>query len=119
MTYLAYAVGHLHPVAPVDEDVFRYMELIQATMDPYGGAFLVHGKQVEVKEGEWPGFFVLIGFPDIERARAWYASEAYQEILPLRTRAFTADILLVEGVAPGYDAAATAAGMRAAARQEA
>lgn len=100
----AYAIGHLRPAAP-HEDIFEYMERIQATLDPFDGHFLVHGTEVEVREGEWPGYLVIIGFPGIEKARAWYDSEAYQEILPLRTKHITGDVVLVEGVAPGYDAA--------------
>ncbi|MBT2487361.1 DUF1330 domain-containing protein [Streptomyces sp. ISL-96] len=74
--------------------------------------FLVHGTEVEVLEGEWPGYLVVIGFPDIEKARDWYDSEAYREILPLRTKHITGDVILAEGVAPGYDPADTAARMR-------
>ncbi|MGX1880905.1 DUF1330 domain-containing protein [Streptomyces sp. NPDC055287] len=107
----AYAIGHLRAAAQHD-DVFAYMERIQATLDPFAGHFLVHGTEVEVREGEWPGYLVVIGFPDIEKARAWYDSEAYQEIIPLRTRHITGDVILAEGVAPGYDAADTAARMR-------
>ncbi|MBT2511896.1 DUF1330 domain-containing protein [Streptomyces sp. ISL-98] len=107
----AYAIGHLRAIAP-HEDIFEYMERIQATLDPFDGHFLVHGTEVEVREGEWPGYLVIIGFPGIEKARAWYNSEAYQEILPLRTKHITGDVVLVEGVAPGYDAAQTAARMR-------
>ncbi len=111
----AYAVGHLHAAAQ-HEDTFVYMERIQDTLDPFGGRFLVHGTEVEVREGEWPGHLVVIGFPDIHQARAWYDSDAYQEIVPLRTQYITADIVLVDGVAPGYDAADTAARMRQQAR---
>ncbi|MEU9123377.1 DUF1330 domain-containing protein [Streptomyces sp. NPDC048506] len=104
----AFAIAHLRPTAP-HPDIATYIERIQATMDPYGGRFRVHNAQVEVVEGEWPGFVVVIEFPDMDRARAWYASPAYQEILPLRTRHIPGDLILVPGVAPDYDATATAA----------
>jgi uncharacterized protein (DUF1330 family) len=93
--------------------VFEYIERIQATLDPYEGRFRVHGATVEVVEGEWPGTVVLIEFPDLERARAWYDSPAYREILPLRTRHIEADVIMVEGVPAGYDPARTAAALRA------
>ncbi|MEU4776957.1 DUF1330 domain-containing protein [Micromonospora sp. NPDC023633] len=32
--------------------------------------FRVHGAEVEVKEGDWPGIVVAVEFPDLERARA-------------------------------------------------
>ena len=60
----AYAIANLHNPAPHPE-VAEYIELIQATLDPYGGRFLVHGAQHEVKEGRWDGAAVLIAFPGI------------------------------------------------------
>ncbi len=111
----AYAIAHLRPAdGPVHDEVLSYIERIQATMEPYGGRFLVHGAEVEVVEGEWPGALVLVAFPGVEEIHAWYASPAYQEILPLRTRHFDGDVVIVPGVGPEYDAPATAAAMRAA-----
>ena len=45
-------------------------------------------------------------------AHEWYASPAYQEILPLRTRNIDGSTLIVEGVAADYDPARTAAALR-------
>ncbi len=110
----AYALAHLRtPTA--HPDVLDYIERIQDTLDPYGGRFLVHGAEVEVLEGEWPGTVVIIEFPDAGAARSWYASAAYREILPLRTRHIAGDTLIVAGVGPGYDARRTAATLRGAA----
>ncbi|MFG3421306.1 DUF1330 domain-containing protein [Micromonospora sp. NPDC049460] len=107
----AFALAHLH--APqINEDVLTYIERIQGTLDPFGGRFRVHGAEVEVKEGDWPGTVVIVEFPDLERARAWYDSPAYQEIVPLRTRHIPGATLIVDGVAPDYDARRTAARLR-------
>jgi uncharacterized protein (DUF1330 family) len=84
-------------------------------MDPYGGRFLVHGSDVEILEGDWPGTVVILEFPDLPNARAWYASPAYQEILPLRTKSIDGDTILVDGVGPDYDAVHTARVLRRAA----
>ncbi|WP_329282386.1 DUF1330 domain-containing protein [Streptomyces sp. NBC_00691] len=112
----AYAIGNLHPKPVLDEEVFTYMERVQSTLDPFHGRFLVHGAQTrEVTEGHWPAAVVIIAFPSYENARAWYDSAAYQALIPLRTRHMAGDILLVDGVADGYDPAATAATLRAAA----
>lgn len=108
----AYAIAHIRPET-MNEDILTYIETIQSTMDPFGGRFLVHGREVEVLEGPFPGTVVIIGFPDIERARAWYASDAYQAILPLRTDHIAGEAFLVEGVPADYDASKTAAGLRA------
>lgn len=107
----AYAVAHLRtPV--VNEDVLKYIGTVQTTLPPYGGRFLVHGGQVEVLEGTWPGSIVILEFPDAAAIRAWYASPAYQEILPLRLNHIDSDVIIVEGVPPQYDAALTAARLR-------
>ncbi|GII21429.1 DUF1330 domain-containing protein [Planosporangium mesophilum] len=107
----AYAIAHLHNPRP-HPDIVEYLERIQATLDPFGGRFLVHGAGVEVREGVWPGTIVIIEFPGTAEARAWYESPAYQEILPLRTRNIDGAAILVEGIGPGYDPAVTAETMR-------
>ncbi|MBU2670746.1 DUF1330 domain-containing protein [Actinoplanes bogorensis] len=110
----AFAMAHLRTTSTHDE-VFEYIETIQSTMDPYGGRFVAHGPQVEVLEGSWPGTLVILEFPDLESARSWYDSPAYQAILPLRTRHIEGDTLIFPGVGPNYDARATAAVLRSAA----
>jgi uncharacterized protein (DUF1330 family) len=109
----AYALAHLYNPQP-HPDIFEYLERIQATLDPYGGRFLVHGAPVEVREGSWPGGLVLIEFPDLAAARCWYESPAYQAILPLRTDNIDGTAVIVDGVEPGHDSAAMAAAMRRA-----
>ncbi|WP_411126509.1 DUF1330 domain-containing protein [Streptomyces sp. x-19] len=107
----AYAIAHLQDAAP-HPDIAEYIERIAGTFEPFGGRFLVHATQHEVKEGRWPGHVVVIGFPGIDQARAWWDSPAYREIAPLRARHIEGDILLVEGVPVGYDPTSTARAMR-------
>ncbi|UFR00891.1 DUF1330 domain-containing protein [Streptomyces sp. Go40/10] len=107
----AYAIAHLQEAAPHPE-IAEYIERITATFQPYGGRFLVHAAQHEVKEGSWPGHVVVISFPGIAEARAWWDSPAYQEIAPLRSRHIAGDIILVPGVPEDYDPAGTAKAMR-------
>ena len=107
----AYAIAHLQEATPHPE-IAEYIERITATFEPYGGRFLVHATQHEVKEGSWPGHVVVIGFPGIAEARAWWDSPAYQEIAPLRSSHIDGDIILVEGVPDNYDASSTAQAMR-------
>lgn len=96
-------------------DLVAYLEAIDATLEPYGGRFDVHGGgAVEVLEDEFEGFVVLLEFPDRERARAWYRSDAYQEILPLRTRHSRTLLMIVDGVPADYRAAHLAARLRRA-----
>jgi uncharacterized protein (DUF1330 family) len=108
----AYAIAHLRNPDVSNPQVLDYIDRVQDTMDPFQGRFLVHAAQVEVIEEPWPGTIVIIEFPDAPAARDWYASEAYQEILPLRTDNIDGSAIIVEGVAPDYDARATAAMLR-------
>lgn len=64
----------------------------------YGGRFLVRGGAVDVREGD-PGIsrLVVLEFPDMAAARAFYDSPEYQAILPHRLDNSTGTLFLVEG----------------------
>ena len=63
-----------------------------------GGRFLIRGGEHELLEGEWDTRrIVLMEFPDREAARAWWTSEEYEAIKPLRRGASTTNIILVDG----------------------
>jgi uncharacterized protein (DUF1330 family) len=84
--------------------IVEYLERIDATLAPFGGRFLVHGGDAEVVEGTWPGYLIVIEFPGRAAAHDWYRSDAYQEILTLRTDNSRSDIILIEGVESGHRA---------------
>ncbi|MEU9867957.1 DUF1330 domain-containing protein [Actinomadura sp. NPDC048021] len=48
----AYVIAHLRDAAPHPE-IAEYIERLPGTFGPYGGRYLVHFKQHEVKEGAW------------------------------------------------------------------
>ncbi|NGN64524.1 DUF1330 domain-containing protein [Streptomyces sp. A7024] len=98
----AYAIAQLPEAAPHPE-IAEYIERIPGTFTPYGGRFLVHNTPHETVEGTWSGGVVMIGFPSLAEARAWWHSPAYQEIAPLRSRHLPGDIILVAGVPEDYD----------------
>ena len=93
----SYAVAHMRQVT-MGPAVVEYLQRIDATLAPFGGRFIVHGGEVEVLEGSWPGHLIVIEFPDCGRARAWYNSGAYQEIVTLRTGNSESDVIMVDGV---------------------
>jgi len=86
------------------EEMIDYLRRVDATLPPFQGRFISHGKTPEVVEGEWVGSVVIIEFPDLERARGWYHSPAYQEILPLRTDNADSSAILLDGVGADYRA---------------
>ena len=97
----AYAIAHMRQVT-LNDEIVEYLQKIDATLAPYDGHFLVHGDEVEVIENNWPGNVIMIEFPDLATAKAWYASEAYQAILPLRLRNSESDVILVNGVSKDH-----------------
>ena len=100
----AYAIGLLEDLQ-FGPDIVSYLERIDASLAPFGGQFLVHGTRPQVKEGVFEGDCVVIGFPSMAQAQAWYASAPYAELIPLRTRHSRSTVFLLEGLAPGYRAA--------------
>jgi uncharacterized protein (DUF1330 family) len=93
----AYAVGILKDVK-IGPPVVEYLERIDATLAPYGGHFIVHGGEPKLLEGTSPGTLIVIEFPDRSHAEEWYASAAYQQILPLRTENSESTVFLIDGV---------------------
>lgn len=54
---------------------------------------------LEVLEGTDADGMVILAFEDMQAARRWYGSPAYQEALPHRLRGAEYRVLLVDGVA--------------------
>jgi uncharacterized protein (DUF1330 family) len=100
----AYAIAFVRKVE-FGQEIVEYLQRVDATLDPFGGQFLVHGGGAENVEGDGIMDAIVIEFPDGEQLRAWWNSPEYREILPLRTRNMVADIVLVDGVPAGYRAA--------------
>ena len=99
----AYAIAYLQDV-DLNDEVDDYLRRIDATMVPFDGRFLVHGGWLVGIEGQWDGDIVVLAFPSLDAAQAWYDSPDYQEILPLRTENSRSIAAIVEGVPAGYRA---------------
>jgi uncharacterized protein (DUF1330 family) len=99
----AYAVAHIRQVT-IGPAIEEYIRNIDATLAPFGGHFLVHGGKIEVLEGAWTGHLIVLEFPDMDAARGWYQSPAYQAIVRLRTDNSQGDTVLVEGVGESHRA---------------
>lgn len=97
----AYALGHLRKLT-INAEIVDYLKRIDATLEPFHGRFLVHAGEAQVLEGSWLGRPIIIEFPDLAHAKAWYDSPAYQALIPLRTANSEGDVFLVAGVPDGY-----------------
>ena len=63
-----------------------------------GGRFLARGGELAVLEGDWnPTRIVVLEFPDLETAKAWYTSEEYGEARKLRAGAAKLHMVAVDG----------------------
>jgi uncharacterized protein (DUF1330 family) len=94
----AYVVSE---VEVLDEESFQqYRELARASIEQYGGRYLVRAALPEAAEGDWPSRrrLVIVEFPDMETAQSWYSSEEYSKALVVRDRALSRRLVFVEGV---------------------
>ena len=91
----AYVVAE---VAIHDADAFMrdYAPKVAGTLEPYGGRFLTTGKLTAL-EGNEPQRFVIIAFDSVEKARGWYNSPAYQQLVPIRQKTATSTLFIAEG----------------------
>jgi uncharacterized protein (DUF1330 family) len=82
----------------------------RAAMDVYGRAagpsiaeggvtVLAVDRQPQVLEGEWHGDqTVVLEFESVEAARAWYESDAYEKVKPLRQAAADCHGVIISGI---------------------
>jgi uncharacterized protein (DUF1330 family) len=73
-----------------------YAPKVTGTLQPYGGQFLTSGKLLTL-EGSLPPRFVIIAFDSVEKARGWYDSPAYQELVPIRQKTAKSVLFIAEG----------------------
>jgi uncharacterized protein (DUF1330 family) len=99
----AYAIAQLNDVQ-LGPEIADYLLRIDASLEPFGGRFLIHGAEPDVVEPGWTGHIVVIAFADMASAKGWYESAAYQAILPLRTRNSISTAFLIDGTKDGHQA---------------
>jgi uncharacterized protein (DUF1330 family) len=90
-------------IADVDvKDPVRYAEyrnMVMPTITAYGGRFLARGGQVDPLEGDWqPKRLVIVEFPSVERAKAWWSSPEFADAKALRQATSKGSLVVIEGV---------------------
>jgi uncharacterized protein (DUF1330 family) len=89
-----------------DPEVFAaYGPLAAASIARFGGRYLAKGDRIDLLEGEGPAplAMAVLEFPNVEQARAWFASDDYQQAAAIRRGGAKNRFLLIEG--QGYTAA--------------
>jgi uncharacterized protein (DUF1330 family) len=77
----------------------EYRKGVAASIESFGGRFLVRGGRAEALEGGYaPKRIVILEFPDYDRAKAWWDSPGYRELRAMRQRASHGDLIIAEGV---------------------
>lgn len=92
--YIVVQVDVKDPVRYAD-----YRTMVPPTLAKYGGRFIVRGGKTETLEGDWaPKRFVVVEFPSVEQAKAWWASPEYADAKALRQATSETQMIVVEGV---------------------
>jgi uncharacterized protein (DUF1330 family) len=97
----AYIVTEVDVTGNMDVFLKDYAAHVQATVDPFGGRYLVRGGRNVGIEGDPPkGRIVISVFDSFEKAQAWRDSPEYKKIVTVREREAKSRMYIVEGL-PG------------------
>jgi len=93
----AYVVVDIEVIDPVRYE--DYKRLAQAAVTACGGRYVARGGQTEVLEGEWQvRRLVILEFPTVQQAKAWWASDEYGPAKKLRQETARTNMVVVEGM---------------------
>jgi uncharacterized protein (DUF1330 family) len=77
----------------------EYKRLSTIAMKAHGAEVCVRGGKTEVLEGDWtPHRVVLLKFPSVEKAKAFYDSAEYKAAIEARKNIAVMRMTLIEGV---------------------
>jgi uncharacterized protein (DUF1330 family) len=77
----------------------EYKRLATPSVQAYDGRYVARGGPVEVCEGGWsPSRLVILEFPTVERARAWWASPEYAPARAVRQSCAHTELVIAEGL---------------------
>ncbi len=80
----------------------NYRKMVPPSLEKYQGKFIVRGGKFETLEGGWsPQRVVVLEFPSVELAKAWWSSDEYAEAKALRHRTASSRMIVIEGYSAG------------------
>ena len=95
----AYIVTEVDVTGDREAYMRDYVSHVQATLDPFGGRFVVRGGRTVATEGDPPkGRISIVVFDSFEKAQAFRTSPEYLKIYPVRERLTKSRQYIVEGV---------------------
>ncbi len=93
----AYVVLDIEVVDP--EKYKDYAKLAPASVEKYGGKYIVRGGANETLEGDWQAKrLVILEFPSVQQAKTWMNSPEYAPARALRHKYSRSNAVVVEGV---------------------
>jgi len=93
----AYVVVNISVHEP--EPYAQYRAMAPPTIALYGGRYIARGGATEVKEGDWrPERLVILEFPDVASAEAWWNSPEYAPAKALRQSCADAQLVITAGI---------------------
>ena len=96
----AYAIGRIR-----SKDwswLKEYGPITAALIEKHGGRYLSRAGELQKLEGEeeLPDAYVVLEFPSMEQARAWYADPEYAPMIELRRAHSEIEFVLLDGLVP-------------------
>jgi uncharacterized protein (DUF1330 family) len=82
------------------EAMARYQQRNRENPAAFGIKPLVVYPEIEAVEGKAPDGIIILEFPTVDDARAWYNSPGYQAAIPDRLKAADYRAMIVEGWSP-------------------
>jgi uncharacterized protein (DUF1330 family) len=77
----------------------QYRAAVPATINAYGGKYLVRGGALEALEGTWqPKRVIVLQFDSMARLKEWYQSKEYAPLIALRQASAKTNVIALEGV---------------------
>jgi uncharacterized protein (DUF1330 family) len=94
----AYVIGRLEMRDP--SWIEKYRATVPSIVSKHGGKYLVRGGKMETLEGQapLPTSFVVLEFPSMDQARAFYHDPAYAPFIALRQSGSNLEMVLVDGL---------------------
>jgi uncharacterized protein (DUF1330 family) len=76
-----------------------YRDLAAPSLKAHGGRYAARASQVESIEGSCkPNGVVILEFPSLDHAHAWYKSPEYAEALAISRRALKRSLIFLDGL---------------------
>ena len=93
----AYIIVDLEVSEPIEYE--EYKKRAGATVEQYGGKYIVRGGKCETLEGDWhPQRIVILQFESMDRAKEWLNCAEYAEPRKMRHRTAKTRMIVVEGL---------------------